>query len=82
MSMTGEFLRTMKVRKEDKKKMKKLIQGSTIERRFEGSNASTKGNALRDYALWGQNSNFLKRPTIQEVKKMDTEFLLEKFRLQ
>ena len=78
MSMTGEFLQTMKVRKEDKKKMKKLIQGSTLERRFEGSNASTKGNALRDYALWGQNSNFLKRPTIQEVKKMDTEFLLEK----
>ena len=29
--------------------MKKLIQGSTIERRFERSNASTKGNALRDY---------------------------------
>ncbi len=78
MSMTGEFLQTMKVRKEDKKKMKKLIQGSILERRFEGSNASTKGNALRDYALWGQNSNFLKRPTIQEVKKMDTEFLLKK----
>ena len=78
MNMTGEFLQTMKVRKDDKKKLKKLIQGSTLERRFEGRDASTKGNALREYALWGQNSNFLKRSTIQEVKKMDTEFLLDK----
>ncbi len=78
MSMAGEFLLTMKVRKEDKKKLKKLIQGSTLERMFEGRDASTKGNALRDYALWGQNSNWLKRSTIKEVKKMDTEFLLEK----
>ena len=77
-NMAGEFLQTMKVRKEDKKKLKKLIQGSTMERKFEGRNASTKGNAVRDYALWGQNSSFLKRSTIGEVKKMDTEFLLNK----
>ena len=78
MDMAGEFLRTMKVRKEDEKKLKKLIQGSNLERMFEGRNASTKGNALRDYALWGQNSNYLKRSTIKEVKKMDTDFLLGK----
>ena len=76
--MAGEFLQNLKVRKEDKKKLKKLIQSSTLERMFEGRDASTKGNALRDYALWGQNSNWLKRATIEEVKKMDTDFLLEK----
>ena len=77
-TMAGELLQNMKVRKEDKKKLKKLIQGSTLERRFESRDASAKGNALRDYALWGQNSNFLRRPTIKEVKKMDTEFLIER----
>ena len=55
LSMAGEFLQNLKVRKEDKKKLKKLIQSSTLERMFEGRDASTKGNALRDYALWGQN---------------------------
>ena len=78
MNMAGDFLQNLKVRKEDKKKLKKLIQSSTLERMFEGRDASTKGNALRDYALWGQNSNWLKRSTIKEVKKMDTDFLLEK----
>ena len=70
-TMAGDFLSTMKVRKEDEKKLKKLIQSSTLERKFEARDASTKGNALREFALWGQNSSFLTRATTNEVKKMD-----------
>ena len=75
-NMAGRFINTMKVRREDEKKLKKLIQSSTIERRFEGRDASAKGNALKNYALYGQNAPLLKRSTISEVKKMDTKFLL------
>ncbi len=75
-AMAGVFLKTMKVRKEDKKKLKKLIQSSTLERKFEERDASAKGNALKNYALYGQNAPLLIRPTIAEVKKMDTEFLV------
>ena len=46
MAIAGDFLRTMKVRKEDEKKLKKLIQGSIIERKFESRESSAKGNAL------------------------------------
>jgi len=76
MNMAGGFLKTMSVRKEDQKKLKKLIQSSTLERRFEGRDAAAKGNALKNYALVGQNAPLLKRSTISEVKKMDTDFLM------
>jgi len=77
-TMAGDFLGTMKVRKEDEKKLKKLIQSSTLERKFEARDASIKGNALREFALWGQNSSFLTRATTNEVKKMDSDFLMER----
>ena len=59
--MAGDFLKTMTVRKEDEKKLKKLIQDSILERKFESRESSVKGSALKDYALWGENSSFLKR---------------------
>lgn len=77
-SMAGDILTTMKVRKEDEKKLKKLIQSSENERKIEARDASIKGNALREFALWGQNSSFLTRATINEVEKMDSEFLMER----
>ena len=77
-TMAGDFLTTMKFRKEDEKKLKKLIQSSKVERKLEASDASIKGNALREFALWGQNSSFLTRATINEVEKMDSEFLMER----
>ena len=79
-AMAGNFLKSMKVREEDKKKLKKLIQGSVIERKFESRESSVKGNALRSYALWGKNSRFLTRPTVKEVKKMDTDYLLSQIK--
>ena len=78
--MAGDFLKTMTVRKEDEKKLKKLIQDSILERKFESRESSVKGSALKDYALWGENSSFLKRSTIKDVKKMDTDFLLSQIK--
>ncbi|MBJ12911.1 MAG: hypothetical protein CMG62_07550 [Candidatus Marinimicrobia bacterium] len=80
MEMVGHFFNTMTIRKEDKKKLKKLIQESTIERRFEAREPQVKGNALRDYALYGKNSYFLRRSSIKDVKSMKTDYLLEQIK--
>ena len=79
-NLAGDFLRTIKVRKEDNKKLKKLIQGSIIERKFEGRETSAKADALKEYAIWGNQSSYLTRPTVKEVKKMDSEFLINQIK--
>ena len=79
-NLAGDFLKTIKVRKEDKKKLKKLIQGSIIERKFEGRETSAKSDALKEYAIWGEQSAYLTRPTVKEVKKMSSEFLINQIK--
>ena len=78
--LTGSFLSGMSVRKEDEKKLKKLIQGSVLERKFEGREPSAKGDALKNFALYGENSRLLTRATVKEVKKMDGQYLLDQTR--
>ena len=80
MNIAGDFLQTMKVRDEDKKKLKKLIQESVVGRKFESRESSVKGDALKSYALWGNKSNFLTRPTTKEVKKMSTDSLMKQIK--
>ena len=63
-----------------KKKLKKLIQGSIIERKFEGRETSAKSDALKEYAIWGEQSAYLTRPTVKEVKKMSSEFLINQIK--
>ena len=70
----------MKIRKEDKKKLKKLIQGSVIERKFETTETSAKSDAIKQYAIWGEKSDYLTRPTVNEVKKMDGDFLIDQIK--
>jgi len=79
-NLAGDFLKTIKVRKEDKKKLKKLIQGSIIERKFEGRETSAKSDALKEYAIWGNQSAYLTRPTVKEVKKMSSELLINQIK--
>ena len=76
MSIAGDFLGAMKVRAEDKKKLKKLIQGSILQRKFESRESSAKGDALKQYAIWGDISDYLTRATVKEVKKMNSEMLM------
>ena len=66
--------------KEDKKKLKKLIQGSIIERKFEGRETAAKADALKEYAIWGNQSAYLTRPTVKEVKKMSSELLINQIK--
>ena len=79
-NLAGDFLKTIRVRKEDKKKLKKLIQGSIIERKFEGRETSAKADALKEYAIWGDQSAYLTRPTVKKVKKMSSEILINQIK--
>ena len=75
--LAGSFISGMNIRKEDKKKLKKLIQGSIIGRKFEARDPGAKGNALKNFALYSENSPLLTRATVKEVKKMDAPYLLK-----
>ncbi|MBH10810.1 MAG: hypothetical protein CMG74_10765 [Candidatus Marinimicrobia bacterium] len=78
--LAGSFLSGMNVREEDEKKLKKLIQGSVIERKFEAREPSAKGDALKNFSLYRENSRLLTRATVKEVKKMDHLYLLEQIK--
>ena len=79
--LASSFISGMNVRKEDEKKLKKLIQSSVLERKFEAREPSAKGDALKNFALYGENSPLLTRATVKEVKGMDAPYLLKQIKL-
>jgi len=46
----------------DKKKTKKLVQSSKLNRKTQKKDPTTVGRALRDYAYWDQRSTYLSIP--------------------
>ena len=73
----NEFLTTVKG---DDKKIKNLIDNAKSGRKIEKREPSTVGRALRDYVRWGNKSHFLRRLTIQEIKKSKSEDYLNSFK--
>jgi len=66
------------VRGEDKK-IKILLENAKAGRKMEKKEPSAVGRALRDYALYGENSHYLKRMTVKEIKKSKSADFLEIF---
>ena len=77
LEMTNEFITTMHADEKDKKKTKKLVQSSKLNRKTQKKDPTTLGRALRDYAYWDQRSTYLRRSTVAEVKKMDPGYLIK-----
>ena len=75
--LLNEYMSDMHIRDEDKSKLDKIVEGSKITRDREIKDPTTSGRALRDYAMYGKKSSFLRRPTLQEIKSMTPIFLLE-----
>ena len=73
----NEFLTTVKG---DDKKIKNLVDNAKSGRKIEKTEPSTVGRALRDYIRWGEKSHFLRRLTIQEIKKLKSEDYLNSFK--
>ena len=78
LQLLNEFMMEMYVREGDASKLEKIVEGSKINREREKKDPSAAGRALREYAMYGKKSSYLRRPTLAEVKAMTPEFLLEK----
>ena len=59
----------MHVREEDNNKLEKLVENSKLTRDREIKDPSAGGRALRDYVMYGNKSPYLRRSTLNEVKK-------------
>jgi zinc protease len=66
--------------KGDDTKLKKLIQGAKSELKFENKDPNTVSQALRQFVLYGENSDFLNRLTVKEVKELTSDQLLGEFK--
>ena len=67
----------MHVREDDRQKLRKLVENRKITRDREKKDPSAAGRALKDYALWGKKSPYLRRSTLKEVESMTPEFLIQ-----
>ncbi|MEQ8470295.1 MAG: insulinase family protein [Marinoscillum sp.] len=65
--------------KPDDNSKKVLVTGEKTERRLEKRTPSSMSSALFNYASYGENSYYLKRLSISELKKTDKEELKELF---
>ena len=72
--LLNEYMSEMHVRDEDKKKLDKIIESSRINRERELNDPTISGRALRDYALYGNKSSYIRRSTLNEVKKWTLAF--------
>ena len=77
LNLLNEFMTEMHIREDDVSKLEKIVEGSKINREREKKDPSTAGRALREYAMYGKKSSYLRRPTLAEVKAMSPDFLLE-----
>ena len=75
--LLNEYMSDMHIRDEDKSKLDKIVEGSKISREREIKDPTSSGRALRDYAMYGKKSSYLRRPTLKEIKSMTPAYLLE-----
>ena len=81
-----EFPRIMKLCRDklfhpgnDKKVLQSIIEDKEGEAKMVKDDASTWGRALYNYALYGQNSPYLTRLTVKELKKLSGDELIKSF---
>ncbi len=61
----------------DDKKLKNLSRNASFLRRFENNNPDDLAKALFEYGIYGENSEYLRRMTVKEVKSLNSETLLD-----
>jgi zinc protease len=64
----------------DDEKIKNIYDGEKAERKIEESEVDIVANALKDYMLYGKESDYLDRPSLNEVKELKVANLLSDFK--
>jgi len=61
----------------DDSKLKNLVQNATFQRKYEKSSPDDLASALFNYGIYGENSRFLRRMTVKEVKSLTSQELIK-----
>jgi zinc protease len=75
LKLINQFLKNINV---EEKHLKKLAQNYRFDLKFEAKDVYTKGQALSQYALYGNDSRYLARLSVKEVKALKIEELVNK----
>ena len=67
--------------KADPKQLEKFIEEAKMNYKMEDKDPSTLAEALREYGMYGENSSFLKRLSLKEIKKLTGDSLINAFKL-
>ena len=62
----------------DQKDLQKLAEDYKMELKYEAKDVLTKDYALWQYAIYGENSNFIDRLTLKQVKELKAQQLTDK----
>ncbi len=73
LKLVNEKLRTPKA---DDTKLSKILQAEKMGRKAEKTDYSTISSALKDFVLYKENSDYLSRMTLKEVKEITSDNLL------
>ncbi len=74
MQLANELLSQMKA---DDKQLKKLSREAAMNRRMEKKEPYNVSDALYQYAVYGDKSDYLRRLTVNEIKKLKSENLIK-----
>ncbi len=78
LALVNELLTTPKA---DPKQMEKFIEEAKMNFKMESKDPSTLAEALREYGMFGDNSSYLKRLSLKEIKKMTGDSLIRAFKV-
>ncbi|SDB88850.1 M16 family metallopeptidase [Williamwhitmania taraxaci] len=67
--------------KADPKQMEKFIEEAKMNFKMESKDPSTLAEALREYGMYGDNSSYLKRLSLKEIKKLTGDSLISAFKV-
>ena len=66
--------------KADESKLKKLVQDVKANKKFEKKDPRTVGDALKEFAIYGEKSSYLDRLSVKETKKLNCDSLISIFK--
>jgi len=75
LKLINQLLKNISV---EEKHLKKLVQNYRFDLKFEDKDVYTKGQAISQYALYGNDSRYLSRLSVKEVKELKLDELKSK----
>jgi predicted Zn-dependent peptidase len=75
LKLINQYLKNISI---EEKMLKPLAQNNKMELKFENKDVSSKGNALAEYAQYGNASKFLTRLSQKEIKGLKIKQLVDK----